>query len=356
MFRRVFVAAFVPVVCVIAAAYAYGSAAATTSVSPCRQVSQPMWSPDGTQIVYAGRRWPPVKNRNPIYSLHALCTMGGDGTNVQPVRYTTCGGKHCPEAAGLIAWTQFGILYQSGGGVFRIVPGNKPKQIARPSAVGYVTNPAGTRLAAAPYYDSCDTCAGPLTIYDAQTGAVVGKVGGKKLSNVDPSLSPDGSSVAFGRFTSNQTGKSLGIWAAKTNGSSLRQLVKVGLYPLWSPTSAKVAYQVQGGSLHLVPTTGGKSGTLVPNRVENVFGWSPNGRYVAFAQAGRNGASKLAVVNVATRKVRTLLRLNASPTASWAPDSLHLVVNSLPHNAKCGPTYRVSLTGSAPVKIASCTS
>jgi len=318
-----------------------------------------MWSPDGTQIVYAGRRWPPLKKRNPIYSLHALCTMGGDGTNVQPVRYTTCGGKRCPEGAGLIAWTQFGILYQSGGGVFRIVPGNKPRQIARPSAVSYVMNPAGTRLAAASYDESCDTCAGPLTIYDAQTGAVVGKVGGKKLSNVDPSLSPDGSSVAFGRFTSNQTGKSLGIWAANTNGSSLRQLVKVGLYPLWSPTSAKVAYLVQGrmsSSLHLASAVGGNGRTLVSSRVENVFGWSPNGRYVAFAQAGRNGASKLAVVNVATRKVWTLLRLNFSPTASWSPDSLHLVVNSVPRNAKCGPTYRVSLTGSAPVKIASCTS
>ena len=317
-----------------------------------------MWSPDGTQIVYYGRRWPPVKHRNPLYILHALCTMGGDGTNVQPLSDTTCGGKHCPEAPGLIAWTQFGILYQSGGAVFRIVPGNKPQQIARPSAVSYVTNPAGTRLAAASYY-ACDTCAGPLTIYDARTGAVVGKVGGKKLGNVDPSLSPDGSSVAFDRYTANQSGKSLGIWAANTNGGGLRRLVKVGLQPLWSPTSAKVAYLVQGresSSLHLASAVGGRSRTLVSSRVENVFGWSPNGRYVAFAQAGRNGAGKLAVVNVATRKVRTLLRLNFSPTASWAPDSLHLVVNSVPRNAKCGPTYRVSLTGSAPVKIASCTS
>jgi hypothetical protein len=354
MFRRVLVAAVV-----LLAFVAATSRASSTTISPCRWVSQPMWSPDGTQIVYYGRRWPPVPNKNiSINILHALCTMGGDGTNVQPVPYTTC-SEHCPEPPGLIAWTQFGILYQSGGAVFRIVPGNKPQQIARPSAVSYATNPAGTRLAAAPYYDSCDTCAGPLTIYDARTGAVVGKVGGKKLSNVDPSLSPDGLSVAFGRFTSNQTGKSLGIWAANTNGSSLRQLVKVGLYPLWSPASAQVAYLVQGrssSSLHLVPAAGGKSRTLVPGKVENVFGWSPNGRYVAFAQAGRNGAGNLAVVDVATRKVRTLLRLNFSPTASWAPDSLHVVVNGVPRNAKCGPTYLVSLTGSAPAKIASCTS
>jgi hypothetical protein len=356
MFRRVLVAAVVLLAFVAATSRA--SSTTATTVSPCRWVSQPMWSPDGTQIVYYGRRWPAPKKSSSINILHALCTMRGDGTNVQAVRYTTC-SDHCPEAPGLIAWTQFGILYQSGGAVFRIVPGNRPQQIARPSAVGYVTNPAGTRLAAAPYYDSCDSCAGPLTIYDARSGAVVGKVGGKKLSNVDPSLSPDGLSVAFGRFTSNQTGKSLGIWAANTNGSNLRRLVKVGLYPLWSPASAKVAYLVQG-SLHLVSAVGGKSRTLVPGKVETVFGWSPNGRYVAFAQAGRNGAGKLAVVNVATRKVRTLLRLNDSPTASWAPDSVHLVVGSLaagdPPNATCSPTYRVALTGSAPVKIASCTS
>lgn len=355
MISRLLMATTVVLACVAAAC----GGASSSTVSPCRWVSQPMWSPDGTQIVYYGRRWPAPKKSNSINILHALCTMRGNGTNVQPVRYTTCSGDHCPEAPGLIAWTQFGILYQSGGGVFRIVRGKKPQQIARPSAVSIVTNPGGTRLATAPYYDSCDTCAGPLTIYDAQTGAVVGKVGGKKLSNVDPSLSPDGSSVTFGRFTSNGSGKSLGIWAANTNGSSLRRLVKVGLDPLWSPTSAKVAYLVQGrtsSSLHLVSTAGGKSRTLVPGKVENVFGWSPNGRYVAFAQAGRNGAGKLAVVDVATRKVRTLLRLNFSPTASWAPDSLHLVVNSVPRNVKCGPTYRVSLTGSAPVKIASCTS
>jgi hypothetical protein len=355
MITRLLIATTVVLACVAAAC----GGAASSTVSPCRWVSQLMWSPDGTQIVYYGRRWPAPKASSSINILHALCTMRRDGTNVQPVRYTTCSGDHCPEAPGLIAWTQFGILYQSGGGVFRILPGNKPQQIARPSAVSIVTNPAGTRLAAASYDDSCDSCAGPLTIYDAQSGAVVGKVGGKKLSNVDPSLSPDGLSVAFGRFTSNRTGKSLGIWAANTDGSSLRQLVKVGLYPLWSPTSAKVAYLVQGrmsSSLHLASAVGGNGRTLVSSRVENLFGWSPNGRYVAFAQAGRNGASKLAVVNVATRKVRTLLRLNFSPTASWAPDSLHLVVNSVPRNAKCGPTYRVSLTGSAQVKIASCTS
>src|ERR1700755_2301075 len=147
MFTRLLIATTVVLACFAAAC----AGAAPSTVSPCRWVSQPMWSPDGTQIVYYGRRWPAPKTSSSINILHALCTMRGDGTNVQPVRYTTCSGDHCPRAPGVMGWTQFGILYQSGGGVFRIVRGSKPEQIARPSAVSYVTNPAGTRLAAASY-------------------------------------------------------------------------------------------------------------------------------------------------------------------------------------------------------------
>ncbi len=234
------------------------------------------------------------------------------------------------------------------------MPGSKPQKVARTNAVSVVTNPAGTRIAAQLYYSSCVTCAGPLTILDAQSGAVVGKVGGKKLDNVDPSLSPDGSKVAFDRYSSHGPSKAFGIWTARANGSNLRRLVKIGQLPLWSPTVGKVAYVAPAGksvALRLISAGGGKSRALVPRNVSTVFGWSPDGKYIAFER----GTGTLAVVDVATGKVRSLLQLRYAPTAAWSADSSELVANSVPGNQKCWTTWRVPVDGSKPTKISSCT-
>src|SRR4029077_15727088 len=106
-----------------------------------------------------------------------------------PLRYTVC-SERCPEPPYLVVWLRSGILYLRSGGIFRMVPGSKPQKIPQPNAVPIVTNPAGTRIATEQYYLSCLTCAAPVTILDAQSGAVVSTAGGKKLDNVNPSLSP----------------------------------------------------------------------------------------------------------------------------------------------------------------------
>lgn len=350
MFRRVLVVAVVLLLALVAAT----SRASSTTISPCRQVSQPIWSLDGTQIAYYGRRFPPPTkgHRNPNSILQALCTANADGKNAQPLRYTVC-SENCPDPPSLIAWLQSGILYLRDGVVFRIVPGSKPQKIARTNAVSVVTNPGGTRLAAQRYYSSCVTCVGPLSILDAQSGAVVGKVGGKKLENFDPSLSPDGSQVAFDRYPANDSGKALGIWTASANGSSLRRLVKVGQLPSWSPTGGTIAYVAPAGksnALRLISAGGGKSRALVPRNVSTVFGWSPDARYIAFEK----GTATLAVVEVATGKVRSLLRLRFAPTAAWSADSSELVVNSVPGNQKCWSTWRVPVDGSKAALISTC--
>ena len=354
MFRRALVAALALLALVVATASACASSG---SISPCREVTRPIWSPDGTQIAYYGRRWPrPGGHGNPNSILQALCTANADGTHARPLRHTVC-SERCPDPPNQIAWLPSNqLLVLRDGEILRFAPGGTPREIARIDDFSFVTNAAGTRIAEGAGTPSCLSCSGPVTILDSQSGALVGKVGGNRLYDVDPSLSPDGSKVVFERAASDGSGKTFGIWTANANGSHLERLTKVGQHPLWSPRGGQIAYVAFGAkslALRLVPAGGGKSRALVPRNVENVFGWSPDGHYIAF-EMGTGSVGELAVVALATGKVRSLLQLDYAPTAAWSPSSQELVANSVPKSQTCWSTWRVPVAGSAPTLISSC--
>lgn len=346
MLRRGLVAA----TALLALLAATGSASSTT-VSPCRQVSLPTWSSDGRQIAYYGTRWPaPSGHRNPNDILQALCTAHADGTDAKPLRYTVCTGN-CPDPPGQLAWLPSGLVFLRDGAVYRVAPGSEPVKVLSFNGFSFAADTAGDRIAAG-QWPGCTHCAGPVTVYSLSTGRRLGTVGGSKLYNVNPSLSPDGSQVVLERDAANDSGKAFGIWTARPDGSHLSRLVTVGRRPLWSPAGGKIAYTA-GAGLRLISVGGGKSRALVSRNVDNVFGWSPNGKSIAF-ETGSGSVGRLAVVDVATAKVRLLVQLQYAPTAVWSPDSRELLTNTVPKTQKCWSTRRVPADGSKPTLISSC--
>jgi len=343
----------------IAVAVGCGAAggAAAKAVTPCGTANVPAWSPDGTQVVWFGYRWPRPPNGHATgdYNiLRAFCASNADGTNLHPVPKTTCGEK-CPnnlgDPPGQLNWVGANLLvYGSDDGLHTITVGKKPKLLTRSGLGGYALDAKGDRIATNDFGEGCVTCHGPVRIFSVPSGAVVGVVGGNKLYNYAASLSPDGSQVVFVRQPPTDSGRPA-IWTADADGSHLKRLEQSGNNPVWSPAGNLIVYSAPSGpaatALRLVAPQGGKSRVLLRAGPGEIFGWSPDGKYIAFP--GAKGA--LDIVNVATRKVRTLLKPKlpfGSSSAAWSPDSQQLLVlvSRAPSQSKCpSGVWRVPLNG-----------
>jgi WD40 repeat protein len=104
-----------------------------------------------------------------------------------------------------------------------------------------------------------------------------------------------------------------------------------------------------------VAPQGGASTTLPRDGPGTVFGWSPDGRWIAFPDS----KGRLAVVDVATRKVRRLLKLRLPYDASsvaWSPDSRELLAVWRPpaHTSCPSGLWRVPLDGAKPRLVHGC--
>jgi hypothetical protein len=331
-------------------------------VSPCGSVSlATAWSSDGKQVAWFGYRWPPPPNHHAVGSyntLRAICVSAADGKQLQPLRYTTC-SEHCSRALSdppdQLEWPAPALLlYGNDLGIFALSVGKKPRLVGKKPPEPFSADSAGDRVAAG--FSTCPRCAGPVTVLDVASGSVVGRLGGKKLDNVEPSLSPDGTQVVFVRNVADDSGRTKGIWIAAADGSRLRRLEPSGAAPSWSPAGSRIAFLPRSGGVKLVSAQGGASATLLrsaPGAV-SLFGWSPDGRRIAVNANGR-----LAVVDVTTRKVRQLLKLQppyGPSSVAWSPSSRQLLVVWRPSTGSKCPSglWRVPVDGAKPRLVHGC--
>ena len=211
----------------IAVALGCGTAHGTAkrTVSPCGTATAPAWSPDGTQVAWFGYRWPLPPHHHAVGSyniLRAFCASDANGKHLHQLPHTVC-SERCPnnlgDPPGQLNWVGPSLLvYGSDDGVRTISVGQKPQLLGRKGPDSYALDSQGDRVATAMFAIGCSGCAGPVTIRSVPSGAVVGAVGGTKLNNDEPSLSPDGMKVVFTRTSGKNAVAKPSIWTSAADG------------------------------------------------------------------------------------------------------------------------------------------
>jgi eukaryotic-like serine/threonine-protein kinase len=138
-----------------------------------------------------------------------------------------------------------------------------------------------------------------------------------------PSWSPDGSTIAFARL--NESGV-WDVWEVPALGGTPRRVILNATDPAWSPDGHSLAYEnLSTGTIWVSSASGQNGRELAPSEPGRFFAteprFSPDGRQLAFADRTPGPYGELAVADVDSRKVRRLThdsQLALSP--AWSPD------------------------------------
>ncbi len=132
----------------------------------------------------------------------------------------------------------------------------------------------------------------------------------------DLAWSPDGSLIAFG-FSQGGESATSHIWVMAPDGSGLRQVTSgssSGMDPSWSPNSSSIVFSslnaaTGGWALETVPASGGTPTVLhVSGNSPRYPAWSPNGSTIIYSARRGAGAYKLWSYDIARGTSRQLTR------------------------------------------------
>jgi eukaryotic-like serine/threonine-protein kinase len=245
---------------------------------------QPNWSPHGKRIAY----WGIPKGNRDIYTVAA---EGG-----QPVAVTNDAAVDWNPV-----WSPDGnYLYfvsdrEGSMNVWRVrIDETTGKTLGVPEPVtipaGYVGHLSFSRDARRMLYVQSDSKNNLQQIgFDPDTRSVVGqpvKITQGSLQTTDPGISPDGESIAFS--TSGETQED--IYVSRNDGTSLRQLTNdpdKDRLPRWSPDSRQIAFQSNRGGrwgIWTINPDGSGLRQITPSSDTAVYpSWSPDGTRLAYS-------------------------------------------------------------------------
>ena len=304
-------------------------------------INAPAWSPDGKSIAWT----------EGVGAESRIWTAAPDMTHARPVSPPI-------DALGQIAWLpRHRLLYWANFRLFLLVPGGRSTLLRGVAGDGFSLNRSGTRVATGD--TPCSTgCYGPALIFDLN-GRDTYRVGGAKAQNVSPTLSPDGSRVAFERTLCASTGRCespAGIWTAAIRTGKLRRLVSgIAGCPTWSPSGRSIAYvdlaNVADEALRVLPSGGGTTTVLMHGVGCNLSfppQWSPDSRSIAAAEQ-RSGRLLVADVKTQRSGAVTGVKIGVVIGFAWSPDSSQLLVAAQSAGqAVCSSLWRVNAkTGAA---------
>ena len=266
------------------------------------QGSTPAWSPDGRRIAF-------TRNEDigeyTTFSDDDVFVMDADGDNIRQLTRER-DGRHAVRPT----WSPDGhqIAYIDGESV----------------ATGQVSRP------------------GALVVMDANGTNVRRLTRGN--ADTDPAWSPDGTEIAFGHCQNvdSPTRCSLDLYVVNTSGGVSRRLTRTpGVYeaaPSWSPDGSQIAFArwtiadllLDGATGIFVMNRDGSGERLVLEHKNFTGGlyslaWSPDGRTLAFETSPNRECTAISLVDVESGAVRPLTsctrRRESSGSPAWQPDA-----------------------------------
>jgi TolB protein len=209
---------------------------------------------------------------------NAASISNNSSTNILPA-WSPSGG---------IAYTSFmrgnPDLYVTGGG------GGRPTALAKYKGMntGAAYSPDGSKIALTLSKDGNPE----IYVISASNGAIIKRITDNRAIDTSPAWSPDGSQIAF---VSDRNGGPQ-IFVTSANGGGATQVSFNGTYnttPTWSPKKGKsiIAYTTRDGANYDIVTLDLQSKQMT--RITQQMGnneepsFSPNGRAIAFARAGK---------------------------------------------------------------------